>query len=73
MRLTNKQLTKIIKEEIDNALEEVGERITDSTMVKQEINKNPEFKKMLQTLLSISRTGEQRGGPKYEKNCVIYL
>tara|TARA_R110000796_G_scaffold242189_1_gene364178 strand:- start:66 stop:800 length:735 start_codon:yes stop_codon:yes gene_type:complete len=61
MRLTNKQLTKIIKEEIDNALEEVGERITDSTMVKQEINKNPEFKKMLQTLLSISRTGEQRG------------
>jgi hypothetical protein len=60
MNLTNKQLTKIIKEEIDNTLKEAAERITDLTMVKQEMNKNPEFKKMLQTLTSISRTGDQR-------------
>lgn len=60
MKLTEAKLKQLIKEGLDNTLKEAESVISSKEMVKQEMKKNPEFKKMLQTLLQISRSGDQR-------------
>ena len=60
MNLTNKQLIKIIKEEIHNTLKEREQKNSDLDALKKEIKTNVEFAKMFDALAKISRKEDKR-------------